>query len=83
LKRHVESQHQEYLALLAQGNQDAVNYLPRIGKIKANLAPNVQHEIIVSQNGDIIASKNSIVEEEKVNETGQKTKNFFTLVFIF
>jgi hypothetical protein len=78
LKRHVESQHQDYLALLAQGNQDAVNYLPRIGKIKANLAPNVQHEITVGDNGDIIASKNSIVESEKVSEPGQKIKNFFT-----
>lgn len=53
LKRHVESQHQDYLALLANGNQEALNYLPSIGKIKANLAPNLHHEISVQ---DIIKS---------------------------
>jgi uncharacterized Zn-finger protein len=56
LKRHVESQHQDYLALLANGNQEALNYLPSIGKIKANLAPNVQHEIVVNDSGNVVAS---------------------------
>ncbi len=48
LKRHVESQHQDYLALCAYGDQQALNYLPSIGKIKANIAPNIQREIIVN-----------------------------------
>lgn len=47
LKRHVESQHQDYLALLANGNPEALNFLPSIGKLKANVAPNLQQEIIV------------------------------------
>ena len=34
LKRHIESQHQDFLGLLAQGNTEALNYLPRIGKLK-------------------------------------------------
>lgn len=49
LKRHVESQHQDYLALLANGNSEALNFLPSIGKLKANLAPNLQQEIIVQR----------------------------------
>lgn len=53
LKRHVESQHQDFLAQLAHGNKDALNYLPSIGKIKANVAPNFQHEISVQ---DLIKS---------------------------
>jgi hypothetical protein len=48
LKRHVESQHQEFLAQLTLGNQEVLHYLPSIAKIKANLAPNLQKEIIIS-----------------------------------
>jgi hypothetical protein len=36
LKRHVESQHQDYLASLVNGNKDALNYLPSIGQIKCS-----------------------------------------------
>lgn len=89
LKRHVESQHQDYLALLANGNKEALNYLPSIGKIKANIAPNVHQEIIVksTQNNDHhnpneqqyspITPVIFNVEEAKASLTGQK-KNFFT-----
>ena len=69
LKRHVESQHQDYLAQLANGNQDALNYLPSIGKIKANLAPNFQHEISVQ---DLIKSK----FRNKISK-----KNVFFIIF--
>ena len=51
LKRHVESQHQDYLARLAEGNADALNYLPSIGKLKAlGVTSNEQvREITVSE----------------------------------
>jgi hypothetical protein len=49
LKRHVESQHQDYLEAVARGNHQVLNYLPNIGKLKANVAPNLQHEIIVNE----------------------------------
>jgi uncharacterized Zn-finger protein len=61
LKRHVESQHQDYLASLVHGNKEALNYLPSIGKIKATLAPNLQHEISV--NDLVEASTNALVSE--------------------
>ena len=48
LKRHVESQHQDFLELLAKGNQQVLSYLPNIGKLKANIAPNVTQEILVN-----------------------------------
>lgn len=54
LKRHVEGQHQDFLALLANGNSEALNYLPSIGKLKANVAPNVQHEIIVKKPDELL-----------------------------
>lgn len=57
LKRHVESQHQDYLEAVARGNHEVLNYLPNIGKLKANLAPNLQHEIIV--NDHTVAAANS------------------------
>ena len=63
LKRHVESQHQDYLASLATGNKEALNYLPSIGKIKATLAPNLQHEISV--NDLVEASTNALSENLK------------------
>ena len=47
LKRHVESQHQDYLEQVAKGNHQVLNFLPNIGKLKANVAPHIQHEIIV------------------------------------
>ncbi|RNA30737.1 zinc finger protein 541-like [Brachionus plicatilis] len=62
LKRHVESQHQDFLAQLAHGNKDALNYLPSIGKIKANVAPNFQHEISVQ---DLIKSKVTQVKKDQ------------------
>ena len=49
LKRHIESQHQDFLALLAQGNTQALNYLPRIGKLKASLGPNMQQTIVIDE----------------------------------
>jgi len=63
LKRHVESQHQDYLASLVHGNKEALNYLPSIGKIKATLAPNLQHEINV--NDLVEASTNALSENLK------------------
>jgi uncharacterized Zn-finger protein len=90
LKRHVESQHQDYLALCAYGNQEALNYLPSIGKIKANIAPNIQREIIV--NGATESSNEPInlfdpdqqlTDQPKITDvfTNQRSKNFFTYVF--
>ena len=91
LKRHVESQHQDCLALLANGNQEALNYLPSIGKIKANIAPNLQHEIIVNDskcskaaNLDVNESFNQTqVDDTKLNTVSDvystaRQKNFFT-----
>jgi uncharacterized Zn-finger protein len=88
LKRHVESQHQDFLAQLANGNHEALNYLPSIGKLKANVAPNVQQEIIVKKTVD---SNNAATNEQyspitpvvlNVEESKaasqQKSKNFFT-----
>ena len=48
MKRHVESQHQDFLEQVARGNHQVLDYLPNIGKLKANLAPHIQHEIIVN-----------------------------------
>lgn len=48
LKRHIESQHQEFLASLAQGNVHTLNYLPKIGKLKANIGPNIQQTILIN-----------------------------------
>jgi uncharacterized Zn-finger protein len=77
LKRHVESQHQDCLALLANGNQEALNYLPSIGKIKANIAPNLQHEIIVN---DANCSKAANVNvNESFNQTQADDTNLNTM----
>lgn len=89
LKRHVESQHQDYLALLANGNQEALNYLPSIGKIKANVAPNVQHEFILNKPPEVADPEASsdtsvlpivvnVVPAEDPGKAVQKAKNFFT-----
>jgi len=60
LKRHVESQHQDYLEAVARGNHQVLNYLPNIGKLKANLAPNLQHEIIVNETQSIVFFSSNI-----------------------
>jgi hypothetical protein len=49
LKRHVESQHQNILIKVAQGDNEALNYLPKIGKLKTNIGPNIEKEIDVNQ----------------------------------
>lgn len=89
LKRHVESQHQDFLALLANGNQEALNFLPSIGKLKANIGPNIQQEIIVKSENEpgecsmpVIVNPASVVED-KIGTSVQKPKNFFTLVYPF
>lgn len=84
LKRHVESQHQDYLALLACGNQEALNYLPNIGKIKANIGPNIQQEILVTNEGSI--PLNPSIEStgdgsnapDSIRPSNSRPKNFFT-----
>jgi hypothetical protein len=47
LKRHIESQHQDFLASLANGRVEALNFLPPIGKINANIGPNIQETIFI------------------------------------
>jgi hypothetical protein len=57
--------------MCAYGNQEALNFLPRIGKIQANIAPNVQHEIIVGDSGaageeHAVAAKQPFESEQQV-----------------
>ena len=73
LKRHVESQHQDYLASLVNGNKDALNYLPSIGKIKATVAPNLQHEINV--NDLVEASTTALSQNLKFAMLSQNSAN--------
>ena len=51
LKRHVESQHQDFLEQVARGDRRMLHFLPDIGKLRANVAPNVQREIVVEKCG--------------------------------
>lgn len=67
LKRHIESQHQEFLAALANGNIDALSYLPRIGKLKANIGPNI-HQTIVIENSNSRQSNEHTRFQDALND---------------
>jgi len=90
----VESQHQDFLEQVARGNHQVLNFLPSIGKLKANVAPHVQHEIIVKnpaiRQHEMYSPITPIIDdltlakrnEEKLNDgefyEKDKPKNFFT-----
>jgi len=90
LKRHVESQHQDFLEQVARGNHQVLNFLPSIGKLKANVAPHINHEIIVKnplskQQQDLYSPITPIIDDLKLaqHKNGEyyekeKPKNFFT-----
>ena len=71
LKRHVEGQHQDYLAQLAKGNKDALNYLPKIGKIQASIAP----IRLPSAAAAVATQANTQQQRDNSNETGLNDDN--------